>query len=78
MYEYRYCNTCKILRPPKSSHCGRCDMCVMEFDHHCFFIGNCVGSRNIKYFLNFLVGLIVYALYVIPVTLYMGYVLFSE
>jgi len=54
LYRERYCTTCKIMRPPKSSHCSQCNNCVKGFDHHCSFIGNCVGERNLKYFVLFL------------------------
>ena len=52
---YRKCDTCNIMRPPGASHCKMCDNCVMGFDHHCVFISNCVGKRNRKYFVLFLV-----------------------
>ena len=50
----RKCKTCNILRPSGASHCRICDNCVMDFDHHCVFISNCVGKRNHKYFVLFL------------------------
>jgi palmitoyltransferase ZDHHC9/14/18 len=54
IFKERYCKTCNILRPPKTSHCSYCDHCVMNFDHHCFFVGNCIGERNEKNFYMFL------------------------
>jgi len=51
----RLCATCKVRRPPRSSHCRYCDNCVLEFDHHCFWVGNCIGARNHKSFVAFLV-----------------------
>lgn len=50
----RFCGTCHIKRPPKSSHCRYCDNCVLEFDHHCFWVGNCIGARNHGSFIMFL------------------------
>jgi hypothetical protein len=54
IFTERKCSTCNIFRPPKASHCRTCDNCVMDFDHHCDFVSNCIGKRNHKYFYLFL------------------------
>jgi palmitoyltransferase ZDHHC9/14/18 len=54
IFKSRKCKTCKIMRPPKSSHCRICDNCILELDHHCPYISNCVGRRNHKNFYLFL------------------------
>lgn len=63
---YRLCNTCAIIRPPRSSHCGDCDNCVMRYDHHCPFANNCVGQRNYHFFFGFISCVLVLALMVLP------------
>ncbi|PNT75178.1 hypothetical protein BRADI_1g28380v3 [Brachypodium distachyon] len=51
----RYCSRCQNGKPPRCHHCSICDRCVLKMDHHCVWVVNCVGARNYKYFLLFLV-----------------------
>ena len=48
------CQICHSRKPPRVHHCSQCNRCVLCMDHHCVWIGNCVGLRNMKPFLLFL------------------------
>ena len=49
----KYCTTCDIYRPPRAIHCGICNCCIERLDHHCPWLGTCIGKRNYKYFICF-------------------------
>ncbi|CDW82552.1 UNKNOWN [Stylonychia lemnae] len=65
VYKMKFCETCLIIRPQLTAHCNICDNCVLKFDHHCKWIGTCVGKRNYKSFMHFLTLLKIYVLYVL-------------
>lgn len=51
----KWCETCHVYRPPRSSHCRVCDVCVEGIDHHCTFLNTCIGRRNYTSFFAFLI-----------------------
>ena len=62
--QYKFCGTCIIIRPIRSSHCMDCNNCVEKCDHHCPWIGNCVGKRNYIFFYSYVVCLTFTLLYI--------------
>jgi len=57
-----FCSSCLVRRPIRSKHCSVCDRCVARFDHHCPWVGNCIGEKNHYYFVGYLLFLSVLAL----------------
>ena len=52
-----FCAKCNIWRPARCHHCSVCDRCVLQFDHHCGWLNNCVGYNNYRHFLLTLIFL---------------------
>lgn len=46
----RYCELCQIEQPFRTKHCNQCQACIAKYDHHCFWIGGCVGELNVRKF----------------------------
>ncbi|KAN0015553.1 hypothetical protein ACTFIU_008289 [Dictyostelium citrinum] len=51
-----FCKKCLVDIPLRTKHCVKCNRCVLKYDHHCVFIGGCVGLNNHKNFLLFLLA----------------------
>ncbi len=52
--EPTYCIKCYIDTPIRAKHCKSCLRCIATFDHHCGWLGNCIGERNKWIFICFL------------------------
>ncbi|WOL09731.1 protein S-acyltransferase 10-like isoform X2 [Canna indica] len=44
------CTYCNIVQPPRAKHCHDCEKCILQFDHHCVWLGTCVGQGNHRRF----------------------------
>ena len=44
-------------------HCAYCDICCEDFDHHCDWVGKCIGKGNKNSFQLFLFALIIFIMF---------------
>ena len=61
MSKLKFCETCNVFRPLRTSHCHDCNNCVLGFDHHCKWLGTCIGKRNYSFFFIFVLFTMVYS-----------------
>ncbi|CAI2379581.1 unnamed protein product [Moneuplotes crassus] len=61
-YQIPHDQVCRYCNVPKSKsrriyHCDICNLCVEDYDHHCPWMGKCIGGGNIIQFYLFLFSL---------------------
>jgi hypothetical protein len=49
----RRCDYCQATQPRDGAHCLDCGVCVAGYDHHCVWMGTCIGASNAKQFVRF-------------------------
>ena len=54
-----------VFQPPDGAHCPDCNVCVAGYDHHCVWMGTCIGKKNFKQFVRFNLSWIGYLLYAV-------------
>jgi len=69
---YRWCDICRVHQPQNAMHCPDCNLCVANYDHHCPWMGTCIGKSNMKPFVRFNACWFVYLVFVI------GFVAFDD
>lgn len=59
-----YCDICTVLTPDQSciGHCYTCGYCIEGMDHHCPWMGQCIGKRNKFAFIVFNVSWVIFFL----------------
>lgn len=64
-----WCDVCQVYKPPRSFHCRHCKCCVQVFDHHCMFLGVCIGKRNLFYYYTFELWTLIHSIFALTLQL---------
>ena len=74
----KYCFSCEIFKPLRATHCAICNNCVHGFDHHCLWLGTCIGGGNYVDFLLYILCLQGSILLLVALSLYQFAALFED
>ena len=51
------CVKCIRMKKQNTIHCVVCNLCIDNWDHHCFWLNTCITKNNIKIFSFFLISI---------------------
>ena len=57
-FDVKQCRQCHVVKACGTVHCSICHKCVYMKDHHCIWFNQCIGQFNLKYFILFLLYLL--------------------
>jgi hypothetical protein len=63
--QWRWCDFCHVYQPPDGAHCPDCNVCVAGYDHHCVWMGTCIGRKNYRQFVKFNISWLYYVVYLV-------------
>ncbi|CAL8135377.1 unnamed protein product [Orchesella dallaii] len=67
---YQYCWKCHHFRTSDTTHCGTCDCCMIQLDHHCPVFGGCVAKNNLSAFHAMVFTMCGFWIYVLVFSIY--------
>jgi palmitoyltransferase len=63
-YGFRqWCSTCGAIKPDRAHHSGQVGYCVPNMDHFCSWLASVIGAGNIKFFIQFLMYVVILMVY---------------
>lgn len=65
LMESPYCPTCRAYQSTAAVHCLICNVCIEGRDHHCPWVGKCIGTCTQTYFTFFTCGLLASTIYIV-------------
>ncbi|CCH43275.1 Palmitoyltransferase PFA3 [Wickerhamomyces ciferrii] len=66
--KFRYCDKCQVWKPDRCHHCSSCNKCWLKMDHHCPWFATCIGFKNQKSFVQFLVNTVIFGWYALLIS----------
>jgi len=74
----KVCKVCQAAKPERCHHCSICGKCVLNMDHHCPWVNNCIGYQNKKFFILMLTYIVLTVLIAICGAAYEVFILIQH
>jgi palmitoyltransferase len=75
---WRWCDVCNTYQPPDGQHCPDCNVCIEGYDHHCVWMGTCIGKKNYRQFIRFNLSWLLYLIFAISWVYVLGPAMYNK